>query len=121
MEDILKAVLKTTGYSVYALSIPSNGDIPCIVYQRISTLQIRSHLGNEMERPRFQISCWGKTYEEAKTVSEAVKTALDLNRINFKLATKENEIDDKELETNLYRKCSDPIKLDTKVALCYQV
>lgn len=107
MEATLKSVLKSTGYPVYALSIPTNGTIPCIVYQRISTVQYRSHVRNELERPRFQISCWAKTYDEAKTVSEAVKTALDLNQVNFKLATKENELDDKEVETNLYRKILD--------------
>lgn len=107
METILKTVLDTTSYPVYTLSIPSNGTIPCIVYQRISTLPMRSHSGNYMERPRFQISCWGTTYAQAKTVSEAVKTALDLNQTNFELATKENEFDEKEVETNLYRKVLD--------------
>lgn len=107
MEATLKTVLDTTNYPVYALSIPTNGALPCIVYQRISTYQIRSHSGNEMERPRFQISCWANTYSGAKTVAEAVKTALDLNQTNFKLATKEDELDDKEVETNLYRKILD--------------
>jgi hypothetical protein len=107
METILKTVLKTTNYPVYALSVPADGIYPCIVYQRISTFPMRSHSGNYMERPRFQISCWGNSYAEAKTVSEAVKTALDLNQVNFKLATKENELDDKEVETILYRKILD--------------
>lgn len=107
MEATLKTVLDSTTYPVYALSIPANGVYPCIVYQRISTFQMRSHSGNYMERPRFQVSCWGKTYAEAKAVSEAVKTALDLNQTNFKLATKEDELDDKEVETNLYRKILD--------------
>lgn len=107
METILKTVLDSTNYPVYALAVPTNGTYPCIVYQRISTFQMRSHSGNELERPRFQISCWANSYAEAKTVSEAVKTALDLNQVNFKLATKENELDDKEIETNLYRKILD--------------
>jgi hypothetical protein len=62
MEINLKTVLSNTGYPVYALSIPANGDYPCIVYQRISTYPMRSHSGNEMEKARFQVSCWGKTY-----------------------------------------------------------
>jgi hypothetical protein len=107
MEATLKTVLDGTNYPVYALSVPTDGTYPCIVYQRVSTLQVRSHQGNEIERPRFQISCWAKTYTGAKTVSEAVKTVLDLNQVNFKLATKENELDDKEVETNLYRKLLD--------------
>jgi hypothetical protein len=107
METTLKTVLDATGYPVYALSIPADGNYPCIVYQMISNLNIRSHAGNEMEKARFQISCWGKTYGEAVTLSEAVETVLDLNQINFELATKENELDDKEVETNLYRKILD--------------
>jgi hypothetical protein len=107
MESILKTVLDTTNYPVYSLSVPTDGSYPCVVYQRISTLQLRTNEGNALEKCRFQVSCWGSSYAEAKTVSEAVKTALDLNQINFKLATKENEIDDKETETNLYRKVLD--------------
>lgn len=103
MEQTLKTLLSNIGYPVYALSIPSNGTIPCYVYQKISSVEIRSHSGNELERARFQVSCWGNTYEQAKTLAQAVKTALDLNKINFKLATKENEIDEKETESNLYR------------------
>ena len=104
MEEILKPLLKTLGYPVYADSVPTDGSYPCIVFQRITTYQYRSHTGNEMERPRFQISCWSKTPTEAKTLSESVKSLLDLNVTNFKLATKENELDDKEMETGLYRK-----------------
>ena len=107
MEQTLVTVLETTGKPVYSLSIPANGSYPCVVYQRISTLQYRSHSGNELERPRFQVSCWGKTYSETKALSESVKTALDLNQVNFKLATKEEEIDEKEAETGLYRKVLD--------------
>lgn len=107
MEETLVNVLRDTNYPVYPLSIPTNGTYPCIVYQKVSNLNIRSHSGNEMVRPRFQISCWAKSYGEALTVAEAVKTALDLNQINFELAILENELDDKEVETNLYRKMLD--------------
>jgi hypothetical protein len=107
METTLVTLLRTLGYPVYALSVPTDGTYPCIAFQRVSTLPIRSHQGNEMERPRFQISCWGNTYAVAKTISEAVKTALDLNQTNFELATKENELDDLETETKLYRKILD--------------
>lgn len=107
MESTLKTLLKTLGYSVYALSVPSNGNYPCIVYQRVSTLQLRSHSGNELEKPRFQVSIWAKSYDEAKTISESVKSLLDLNMTNFKLVTKENELDDSETEAKLYRKILD--------------
>lgn len=107
MESILKTLLKTLGYPVYVLSVPANGTYPCIVYQRIDTLQNRSHSGNSLEKPRFQISCWGKTYDSAKTVAEAVKAALDLYKTNFKLVVKDNELDDMDVESNNYRKILD--------------
>ena len=107
IEETLVSVLNGTGKNVYSLSVPTNGIYPCVVYQRISTFQYRTHSGNNLERPRFQISCWGKTYSEAKSLSESVKTLLDLNQVNFELATKENELEDKEPETNLYRKILD--------------
>lgn len=107
IEETLLTVLQTTGKPVYSLSVPTDGTYPCIVYQRVSTVQYRSHSQNELERPRFQITCWAKKYSDAKTLSESVKTALDLNQVNFDLATKENEFDYKETETGLYSKVLD--------------
>ncbi len=107
MEVTLKTVLKSTGYPVYANSVPTAGDYPCIVYKRVSTYEIRSHSGSEIERPRFQVSCWAKKYSEALSVSEAVKAKLNLNQVNFKLATKENELDDEEKESKLHRRILD--------------
>lgn len=107
IEETLVTVLKGTGKNVYAISVPPNGSYPCIVYQRVSTSHIRTHSGNELKRPRFQISCWGKSYSEAKALSESVKALLDLNKVNFELATMENELDEQETETKLYRKILD--------------
>lgn len=107
METTLKTVLKSTGYPVYANSVPVTGDYPCIVYKRVSTYEIVSHSGSEMERPRFQISCWAKKYSDALLVADAVKSVLNLNQINFKLATKQNELDDEEKESKLHRRILD--------------
>lgn len=107
LEETLVTVLESTGKPVYSLSVPTNGTYPCIVYQRISSFTFRSHSKNELERPRFQVTCWANKYSDAKSLAESVKTALDLNRVNFELATKENEIDNKETETGLYSKVLD--------------
>lgn len=108
MESTLKSLLTTLGYPVYTLYVPANGTLPCYVYQKVSdSAFVRSHSGNEMNRARFQVSCWGKTYSEAITLADALETALDLNQTNFKLATKENELDDSEVESGLYRKIVD--------------
>ena len=107
IESTLKSVLAATGYPVYAIVVPEEGDYPCYAYQRISTPQERTHAGNAFERARMQVSCWGNTYAEAVTLAEAAKIALDLNQIKFELATKENEFDLKEKGVELYQKVLD--------------
>jgi hypothetical protein len=96
-------ILQGLGYPAYPLEVPNNGIYPNVVYQMISNKQIRSHSGVEMERPRMQISCWGKRYADCVTTAQTVKAALDLNQTDFKLATKENEFDVKEVKSGLYR------------------
>jgi hypothetical protein len=103
IQETLVSVLTGAGLTVYPLSVPTGGSYPNVVYQTISNRQIRSHAGVEMERPRMQISCWAKTYAACVTTAQAVKNALDLNQADFNLATKENEIDIKEVESGLYR------------------
>jgi hypothetical protein len=107
VETTIVSVLETAGLTVYPGSIPANGTYPNVVYQRISTAQIRSHAGVEMERPRFQFSCWGKKYSDSLSTAQVVKNALDLNQIDFKLAVQDSELDLKDVETGLYRKVID--------------
>ena len=107
VETELVTLLQDAGLTVYPLSIPEGGAFPCVVYQRISTPQIRSHEAVEMEHPRIQLACWGKTFAQAVVTAETVKTALDLNQIDFKLAVQEGELDLKEPESNLYRRVLD--------------
>lgn len=107
IQETLVTVLETTGKPVYSLSIPVNGTLPCIVYQQVSDVPIRTHSDNAMKKYRFQVSCWGNKYSDVVSLSEQVETQLDLNQVNFELATRENTLDDKEVETGLYRKVSD--------------
>lgn len=107
VETVLINVLQQAGLTVYPLSVPADGIYPCVVYQRISTPQIRSHAGVELEYPRMQLSCWGKRFSDVVSTAETVKQVLDLNRVNFKLATKESELDVKDVEPGLYRRILD--------------
>lgn len=110
IEETLVNVLQTAGLTVYPGSIPARGSYPCVVYQKISNPLIRTHVGNALEYPRFQLTCWGRgetAASQAITTAETVKTAIDLNQIDFKLATKESELDIDETEQGLYRRILD--------------
>lgn len=103
VQATLVSLLKGKGLTVYSLAVPSNGTYPCVVYQAISNKQIRTHAGIDSERRRMQISCWGKTYADCVATAQTVRTAMDLNQTNFKLAVKENELDAIEVELGTYR------------------
>ena len=104
IETDLVALLQAQGLTLYPGSIPENGTYPNVVYQRITTTDIRSHKGIEIERPRFQLSCWAKSYKTSVETAQTVKAVLDLNQIQFKLATRENEFDFPDVEAKLYRR-----------------
>lgn len=107
IEEKLVSILQGTGVPIYPLFAPENSAYPCIVYQRISTVPIRSHAGPVMDRPRFQFSIWSRNYEQCVNVAAAIRTVLDLNRVDVKLATRENEFEVVEVEPGLYRKLLD--------------
>ena len=101
--ETLVTVISGAGLPAYPLSVPEGGSYPCVVYQYISGRQIRSHAGGELERARLQLSCWGLSFETAQSTAETVKAALDLNQDDYLLATRENELDLKEVEPGYYR------------------
>lgn len=110
IEEVLVDFLQDSGLTVYPDSIPAKGSYPCVVYQRISTPLIRTHEGNALQYPRFQLTCWGNGASgkaDALQTADTVKSVLDLNQINFMLVTKEGEFDVNEPEPNLYRRILD--------------
>lgn len=105
VENDIITLLNTTGKKAYHLSLPDNPndyELPVMVLQRISTTTDKTHGGNAFERARFQVTCWATTFSACRALALEVKNLMDLNQTNFELATKENEIDTKEVETNLY-------------------
>lgn len=106
IQETLTALLAGKGLTVYPLSVPVKGTYPNVVYQMISNRQVRSHVGVEAERPRMQLSVWAKgqdAYLQCVATAQTVKNAMDLNKTDFMLATKENEMDAKEVEPEMYR------------------
>jgi hypothetical protein len=107
VERDLVTLLQNQGLTVYPGTIPENGTYPNVVYQRISTPQIRTHAGVALEYPRFQLSCWARSYGDSLATALTVKEALDLNQVTFKLATQEGELDLMDEEAELYRRVLD--------------
>ena len=104
IRETVVTVLETAGLTGYPGSVPAKvGTYPCVVYQIISNKKIRTHAGNVGERPRVQLSCYGKTLATCVATAETVKAAMDLNQTNFELATLENEQDAKEVEPGIHR------------------
>ena len=101
-EDIYSLLTASPALTAYPLSVPTDGSFPCVVYQRIATVQNRHMTGNGLEKIRYQLTAWGKTYASSLATAKSAKIKFDLNTTNFVLATKENQLEAKEVETGLY-------------------
>ena len=63
---------------VYPNFIPQKPTWPLIVYQKVSGLRDQALSGpTGKAHPRFQMESWAKTYNEAKSLANAVRVALD--------------------------------------------
>lgn len=65
---------------VYANKIPQGATMPCLTYQRIDSPRIHSHDtsgSGGTARPRFQLDCWATTYAASKSISDALRSALN--------------------------------------------
>jgi hypothetical protein len=80
------------GSDIYPLELPQSwaGDY-AVVYQRVSGQKIDSLSGFAgLERPRFQVNCYGSSYSKAKACALQVMAAWE----NANFAAKiENDID----------------------------
>lgn len=104
IEEDLKSYLATqTGKNVFALIKPQ-GINQAIVYQRISTQANRTQSGPvDLCRARFQVTCWGETYSDAKSLAKSVKDAMECNTSQWELSYLVELMDMKDPEENLYR------------------
>ena len=63
----------------YPLLLPQNGTLPAVTYQRVSTPRIlTASLGGQNARVkcRMQMDCWARTFAQARTLADAVRTAM---------------------------------------------
>lgn len=103
----LPVLLEDHGLTVYPDFAPERVVYPIVVYQRIDTPEVRYHGGVALEYPRYQFSCWSDDKGETIQTADRVKEALNLNQVQFKLATKEAERDVPDQEAGLYRRVLD--------------
>lgn len=66
------------GVKVYAVNAPNGIKPKYIVYEQVSGGRQYTHDGYAgLKRPRVQISCYAKTYEDAKDLATKVTVAME--------------------------------------------
>ena len=82
---------------VYPLLLRQNPTYPAVTYEKVSGPRIENLQGlSGLAHPRFQFSCFGDDYEEADSVAEQVRLALEGYRaiIFQNFLTRSEEMDD---------------------------
>lgn len=90
---------------IYPLVAPQNVTKPYCTYQKISLERKYSHQGfSDLQRPRLQVSCYGETYGQARTVADQLIVALEAwpGAANIQAVFVENEIDLYDYDTGLH-------------------
>ena len=102
-EDIEYALSLLT---VFPDKVPddNSADYPCVVYQDVDGIPLRTHSSIYSTRYRYRFSCWGKSKEDSLALAETVKQRLDLNNTNFTMAVLINVSSAVEVEPSMYRK-----------------
>jgi len=64
------------GSRIHPQVLPQKVDYPAVTYFRVGGREEYTQSGTVRVRPRVQLSCWARTYQEAKAVAGQVKAAL---------------------------------------------
>lgn len=104
------------GTRVYAFRIPQHMTLPCLTVQRISTARTHTHDSSGatgLARTRVQFDAWAADYSTAKSISDALRAALNGKKgtlsgaYTIQAALIEEESPELEPQSNLYRSRSD--------------
>jgi hypothetical protein len=77
------------GDRVFPLVLPSEEDLPALVFQGISVSPVLGVSGqNALTKRRLQVDCYGKQYADVKTLERAVNHAL----VNFQGALADGDV-----------------------------
>ena len=101
-------VAAMVGTRVYPMMLPQGPTLPAIVYQRISTVPDMLVEGPGFAPIRMQLSMWATTFDGARTLADAVVTALHgYHGGELRLSRLINLLDDYEPDTKLFRVIAD--------------
>ena len=101
-------VTALVGTRVYPMMLPQGPTFPAIVYQRISTVPDMLVDGPGFAPIRMQLSMWATTCDGARTLADAVVTALHgYHGGELRLSRLINLLDDYEPDTKLFRVIAD--------------
>ena len=113
------AIVAVIGNRLYPLAIPQGGEVPAIVYQRVSSPRTLTLDGDSVNSPRIQFSCYAETFGQAKQLAMRLYESLDcfsgvLGNKTKAAALMADNRDDYEPETGRYRCGVDFFVLYTK-------
>lgn len=78
--DILSkasAVTAICGKRIYPIALPQGKSVPAVLFQQISSQDVVSTSGHDgLRTDRVQVTCWDDDPDGARTLAEAVRTAL---------------------------------------------
>lgn len=103
----------TASTRIYPQRLPDNPTSPAIVYSRVSTVPEMTRDGDDsLDRLRFQLDLYGATYEQARILETEVRPLVSgysgtVASENIQWSFIENEQDDFEPSTDLYRRIVD--------------
>lgn len=101
-------VTALVGTRVYPMMLPQGPTFPAVVYQRISTVPDMLVDGPGFAPIRMQLSMWATTFGGARTLADAVVTALHgYHGGELRLSRLINLLDDYEPDTKLFRVIAD--------------
>ena len=108
----VSGITSLVGTRIYPFRIAQGSTMPCLTYQRISTPRIITHdvsgKTGTLASPRFQFDAWGVTYAQVKSITEALRDALNgKSSTGFQVALIEDESPEYAPDEELWRSRSD--------------
>lgn len=96
------ATAAIVGTRIFPLVLPEGTEHPAIVVQRVSSGHFPSLSGDgSLERPRFQMSCYARSYSGAKTLAHTLKATMKASQTIKAISDNESDMYDE--PSGLYR------------------
>lgn len=104
-------VAALVGDRIYPMRLPQRPTYPALTCQKVSGPRVTAKDGPAgLAQARMQVSCWAKSYPDAKAVAEQVRRALagfsgvmgGAGGVKVEMTQLENEVDMYEPETGIY-------------------